>query len=102
MSHKRSTDAVLILIRSMVFVDEFSETTILKLLSVPRTLTEMVSDVEIAICVTARAIKMQANITKIAVSFKNLYFVPKILSPASPRPGTMYIWSLRHSSCEAA
>ena len=52
--------------------------------------------------VTTSAIKTQAIINKTAVSFTNVYFVPKILSPASPRPGTIYIWSLRHSSCDAA
>ncbi len=29
------------------------------------------------------------------------YFVPNILSPASPRPGTIYFWSLRRSSSAA-
>lgn len=29
------------------------------------------------------------------------YFVPKILSPASPRPGTMYAFSLSFSSTAA-
>ena len=44
--------------------------------------------------VVAKRVLLQPILCKV-------YFVPKILSPASPRPGTMYAFSFKHSSSAA-